>query len=182
MQTLNKSNTDLIVKILLMVSIAFTTQIDGSNMLQKNNGENNMKDWSLGRINFTLSGQFELTGRNQNIYFVDVTTVASGNHKPNEILSNKIKLINEKNIKNSNNKSEIKVTELEPNLHAIFHQENPSTPSIVKLEAYKIIEDIILEMIFEGKSGKEKDMLRCISIISDSYLSGIPYGFNVGAG
>ncbi len=172
----------LITQLIILASVIYATYVVGDNMQPQRFGEKKMKNWSLGRIDFNLSQQYMLSGRIQNIYYVDVTTTSLAGMNAEDVFRNKIKYIKEQHIKAGNKEKSIQIKEIEPGFNAIFYQENSSSPELVKLEAQKIVNNDLLEMSFEGKAGKENEMLRGISIIAKSYHAGISHGFNVGAG
>ena len=177
-----KKNIYIIFQILFLVSVIFTTYVEGSTKQPQRIGDKKMKNWSLGRIDFDLSQQYKLLGRNQNIYYVDVTSTSISELKAEEVWRDKVKTIKAKHIKSGNKEETIRIKEIEPNFKAIFYHTDTSSPELVKLEAQKSVKNSLLEMKFEGKTDKENDMIRGLSIIANAYHTDTPYGFNVGSG
>jgi len=169
-------------QILLVLTIGFSAFVEGNTQQVKNSGDNKMKSWSLGRIDFSIPQQYVLSGRTQNIYYVDVSEIPLEGRKPEDVWISKVKEIKAKHIKAGYKEETTQIKEMEPSFNVIFYQDNPTSPELVKFEAQKTVGDNLLEMSFEGQAGKESDMLRGLSIIANAYHEGVSYGFNVGTG
>ena len=136
-----------------------------------------MKLISLGRFNFSLPEEFDLLGRHQSIYHVEVVTIALQDKSPDDLWYKRLEKIKAKNVSSKM----LWEREVHPGFPAVFYQVDPSVPSVT-LEAQKTLEDHLLILKYEGKKGMEKDILRLISITAGGYKKGIAKGFNIGAG
>lgn len=167
-----------ITLITIIISISHTY---GFAQGSTSSGDIKMTNWSLGRINFTLSDSLKLTGRNHNIYFVDIKAKTLSDIDSSDYWKGKINSINNK-ISKSRLTNNLTSIILDSDFFVAFYNDKAIDSDIIKLEAQKSFDNTILEMSFEGKSGKEDEMLRGIKIITNSFEKSSPYGFNIGNG
>jgi hypothetical protein len=136
-----------------------------------------MKPLSLGRFNFNLPDEFDLVGRNQSIYHVEIMTIPLKDKSPADLWYKRIEKIKSEIISSKM----LWEKEIHPDFPAVFYQTDPTVPS-VNMEAQKTLKDHILILKYQGKKNMETDMMRLISIIAGGYQQGITKGFNIGAG
>ena len=132
-----------------------------------------MKKWSLGRIDFSLPQDYVLVGRTQNIYYVDVSEKKLPANGIGAMWDKTLVDVRKEHIGAGFSESSIQAREIETGFKALFYKKNASNPDLVSLRAQKTIGKMLLEMEFEGKEGKENDMLRGITIIANAYQHGI---------
>jgi hypothetical protein len=140
-----------------------------------------IKQLSLGRFDFCLPIQFELIGRHQSIYFVEIWTNPLQDQSPEILWQLCLTKINDENTFEDSTYKITWIGEINPGFPFVFYQPDSEEPTVT-LEAQKTIENHLLLFKYDGKKGMEKEILRLISIIADEYQYGIPYGFNVGLG
>lgn len=141
-----------------------------------------MKNWSIGRLDFSLPEKFKLIGRKQSIYHVLVETFPLQGKSAQRIWEQHLEQVRSQHVSNGFSQDTFNITEISPGFSAVFYNDNPTMPISVTVEAYKQVQNDIVKMEFTGKQGKEDVMLRVLSIIADGYRPAITNGFNVGAG
>lgn len=138
----------------------------------------NMKPMSLGRFNFSLPKEFELSGRHQSIYGVEVTTEALQDQSPDNLWHKRLERIK---TKIAPGEGKLWEKEVSPGFPAVFYQLDPLALSVT-VEAQKILKDHILTLKFRGSKGVEDKILQLISFTAEAYKKNAPQGFNVGPG
>lgn len=167
---------------LLAIFITFAIGGEGNTTEAQDFGEVKMKSWSLGRIDFNLPKQFEIKGRAQSIYHVHVTTTPLNGKPAAEIWSDKLNKIKTIHSAAGNKQETVIIREIDSNFPVAIYRENTTMPELVTLEGQKKVDNDILTLKFQGKAGKEPDIIRLLTITAEGYHADIPYGFNVGAG
>lgn len=171
-----------ISKIIYTICLFFTTSSYGDFGKIFLSKDIAMKSFSLGRIDISIPSDFSFTGRTQTIYHVDASTIPLTNNTGSEIWTNRLDEIKQEHIKAGNNHDSIEVQHTSSGLKVVFYNANPGYPDQTFLEAQQDLGDHILSLKYQGKSEKQENMLKLVSIVSDSYTQDIPYGFNIGRG
>ena len=138
--------------------------------------------WSLGRLDFSLPEQFELKGRNQSIFHIEVATIPLEKVSAKEIWNQRIEQLRVQHVSNGFPLDTFTINEIAPDFSIVFYQENKSLHLLVTAEAYKEVGDNILTLKYSGQKGKEDVMREMISLTAADYRPDITNGFNVGAG
>lgn len=167
--------------LLIIASIANFKNFCRTNKEDYHMGKLEYNQLSLGRFDFSLPEQFELIGRNQSIYFVEVMTQPIKDISSDSLWHLRLDKIRSENTPREQPLVTVLNEEMINGLQTVSYQKDPSR-QVVTVEAQKAFKDHILILTYEGKKGREKDILRLISITVEGYQIGVHRGFNVGFG
>jgi hypothetical protein len=140
-----------------------------------------LKQWSLGRFNFSLPEQLYLAGRNQSIYEVEVSTVPLENQSADSIWKNHLEKIKSENSSTRYPEGIIWTKEVNPGFYAVSYQKDTSVHAVT-VKGQAVFGDHLLLLKYSGKLGMEDEILRLISITAGGYRVNDAEGFNVGYG
>ena len=144
--------------------------------------EKTMNQMGFGRFNIVIPEQFQLAGRNQSIYEVDVRTIPIGDRSPDKMWKDRLDTISAEIAASGKTSGKmIWKGEISPGFPAVSYQKKLSVPAAT-VEAQKRVADYVLLLKYSGELGMEKEMLELLDGTAVGYKPGIPYGFNVGEG
>jgi hypothetical protein len=140
-----------------------------------------LKQWSLGRFDFSLPDQFYPAGRNQSIYGVEVSTSRLQDQSPDTLWQIHLAKIKVDYSSSAHPELFIWIKEVKTGFNAVSYQKDPLVPAVT-VDAQENFPDHILQLKCEGQLGRENELLRLITITAGGYKLGVPEGFNVGEG
>ena len=169
-------------KVITGIILLLSVFLNGYAISENKSGGVKMTDWSLGRIDFSIPSQFELRGRSQSIYHVDVTTNLLNGKTSADVWNEKLKKIKAIHVNATKNNEQITIEEIEPGFPVVAYRENASSQLFITVEGQKTVGNSLLSLKYQGRAGKEKDIMNLLSITAEGYQVGVSHGFNVGAG
>ena len=134
------------IKTIAVLVMILTTHGNNLASATKASGVKNMTNWSLGRIDFSFPTQFQLVGRSQSIYHVEVMTSILNGKNANEIWDEKLKKIKAAHLAAAKDNEKIKIEEIEPGFHVVIYRENKSSKLFMTIEGQKDLGNSILEL------------------------------------